>query len=82
MKEARNQSQNFNRKSILRNTTHCQSHHLQAMLTGLKRRTYGARGFNEVFSDKAKIIVSRYAMINIQEFNFTLLIGCASLAKR
>jgi len=35
---ARNQSQIFNRKSISRNTTHRQSYHLQAMLTGVKRR--------------------------------------------
>jgi len=33
-KEARNQSQIFNRKSISRNTTHRQSYHLQAMPTG------------------------------------------------
>ena len=42
-------------------------------------------GLNEVFSHKTKILVSSYAMINIisiYEFNFTLLIGCASLAKR
>jgi len=37
VKEARNQSQNLNRKSISRNTTHRQSYHLQAMLTGAKR---------------------------------------------
>ena len=37
-KEARNHSQIFNRKSISRNTTHRQSYHLQAMLTGVKRR--------------------------------------------
>ena len=36
--KARNQSQIFNRKSIWRDTTHRQSHHLQAMLTGVKRR--------------------------------------------
>jgi len=33
MKQARNQSQNFNWKSISRNTTHRQSLRLQAMLT-------------------------------------------------
>ena len=38
VKEARNQSQIFNRKSISRNTTHRQSYHLQAMLTGVIRR--------------------------------------------
>jgi len=38
VKEARNQSQILNRKSISRNTTHRQSYHLQAMLTGVKRR--------------------------------------------
>jgi len=38
LKEARNQSQIFNKKSISRNTTHRQSCHLQAMLTGVKRR--------------------------------------------
>jgi len=38
VKEARNQSQIFNRKSISRNTTHRQSYHLQAMLAGVKRR--------------------------------------------
>jgi len=38
VKEARNQSQSFNWKSISRNTTHRQSYHLQAMLTGVKRR--------------------------------------------
>jgi len=38
VKEARNQSQIFNRKSISRNTTHRQSYHLQAMLRGVKRR--------------------------------------------
>jgi len=38
VKEARNQSQIFNRKSISRNTTHRQSYHLQAMLTGVKRK--------------------------------------------
>jgi len=37
VKEARNQSQIINRKSISRNTTHRQSNHLQAMLTGVKR---------------------------------------------
>ena len=37
MKEARNQSRIFNRKSISRNTTHRQSYHLQAVLTGVKR---------------------------------------------
>jgi len=36
VKEARNQSQIFNRKSISRNTTRRQSYHLQAMLTGVK----------------------------------------------
>jgi len=34
VKQARNQSQNFNRTSISLNTTHHQSLHLQAMLTG------------------------------------------------
>jgi len=34
VKQARNQPQNFNRKSILRNTTHRQSLHLQTVLTG------------------------------------------------
>jgi len=38
VKETRNQSQIFNRKSISRNTRHRQSYHLQAMLTGVKRR--------------------------------------------
>jgi len=38
VKEARNQSQIFNRKSISRSTTHRQFYHLQAMLTGVKRR--------------------------------------------
>jgi len=38
VKETRNQSQIFNRKSISRNTTHRQSYHLHAMLTGVKRR--------------------------------------------
>jgi len=38
VKEARNQSQIFNRKSISRNTTHRQSYHLQAMLTGVKQK--------------------------------------------
>ena len=38
MKEARNESQILNRISISRNTTHRQSYHLQAMLTGVKRR--------------------------------------------
>jgi len=38
VKEARNQSQIFNRKSISHNTMHRQSYHLQAMLTGVKRR--------------------------------------------
>jgi len=37
-------------------------------------------GFYEVFSNKPKIIVSSYAMINIQEFNFIRLFGCATLA--
>jgi len=37
MKEARNQSQIFKRKSISRNTTHRQSYHLQAMLTGVEK---------------------------------------------
>jgi len=37
VKEARNQSQILNRKSISRNTTHRQSYHLQATLTGVKR---------------------------------------------
>jgi len=36
VKEARNQSQIFDRKSISRHTTHRQSYHLQAMLTGVK----------------------------------------------
>jgi len=34
VKQARNQSQNFNRKSISRNATHHHSLDLQAMLTG------------------------------------------------
>jgi len=38
VKEVRNQSQIFNRKSISRHTTHRESYHLQAMLTGVKRR--------------------------------------------
>jgi len=38
VKEARNQSQIFNRKSISRDTAHHQSYHLQAMLTSVKRR--------------------------------------------
>jgi len=38
VKEARNQSHISNRKSISHNTTHRQSYHLQAMLTGVKRR--------------------------------------------
>jgi len=38
VKEARDQSQIFNRKSISRSTTHRQSYHLQAMPTGVKRR--------------------------------------------
>jgi len=38
VKEARNQSEFFNRKSISSNTTRRQSYHLQAMLTGVKRR--------------------------------------------
>ena len=38
VKEARDQSQIFNRKSISSNTTHRQSYHLQAMLTRVKRR--------------------------------------------
>jgi len=37
VKEARIQSQIFNRKSSSRNTTHRQSYHLQAMPTGVKR---------------------------------------------
>jgi len=37
VKEARNQSQILNMKSISRNTTRRQSYHLQAMLTGVKR---------------------------------------------
>ena len=43
VKEARNQSQIFNRKSISRNTTHRQSYHLQAVLTGVKRRKANRR---------------------------------------
>jgi len=43
VKEARNQSQIFNRKSISRNTTHRQSYHLQAMLTVVKRRRANTR---------------------------------------
>jgi len=38
VKEASKQSPIFNRKSISRNTTPRQSYHLQAMLTGVKRR--------------------------------------------
>jgi len=38
VKEARNEAQSFNRKSISRNTTHRQCYHLQAMLTGVTRR--------------------------------------------
>jgi len=38
VKDARNQSQIFNRKSISRDTTHRQSYHLQVMLTGVIRR--------------------------------------------
>jgi len=34
VKEARNQSQIFNRKSTSRNITHRQSYHLQIILTG------------------------------------------------
>jgi len=43
VKEVRNQSQIFNRKSISRNTTHRQSYHLQAMPTGVKRRMVNIR---------------------------------------
>jgi len=43
VKEARNQLQIFNRKSISRNTTLHQSYHLQAMLTGVKRRKANTR---------------------------------------
>ena len=43
VKEARNQSQFFNRKSSSRNTTHRQAYHLQAMLTGVKRRKANTR---------------------------------------
>jgi len=43
VKEAKNQSQIFNRKSISRNITHRQSYHLQAMLTGVKRRKANTR---------------------------------------
>jgi len=43
VKEARNQSQIFNRKSISHNTTHRQSQHLQAMVTGVKRRKANTR---------------------------------------
>jgi len=38
VKDARNQSQILNRKSISHNITHRQSYHLQAVLTGVKRR--------------------------------------------
>jgi len=43
VKEARNQSQIFNRKSISRKITHRQSYRLQAMLTGVKRRKVNTR---------------------------------------
>jgi len=43
VKEARNQSQIFNRKSISCNITHRQSYHLQSMLTGVKRRKANTR---------------------------------------
>jgi len=43
VKEARNQSQIFNGKSISRNTTHRQSYHLRAMLTGVKHRKANRR---------------------------------------
>jgi len=43
VKEARNQSQIFNRKSISPYTTHRQSYHLHAMLTGMKRRKANTR---------------------------------------
>jgi len=43
VKEARNQSQIVNRKSISRNTTYRQSYRLQAMLTGVKRRKANTR---------------------------------------
>jgi len=43
VKEARNRSQIFHRKSISRNTTHRQSYHLQAMQTGVKTPKQGQR---------------------------------------
>jgi len=43
VKEARNQSQIFNRKSISHSTVHRQSYHLQAVLTGVKRRKANTR---------------------------------------
>jgi len=39
-------------------------------------------GFNEVFSDKTKIIFNGYAMIDVQKFNFARFLGCASLSER
>jgi len=43
VKEARNQSQISDRKFISLNITHRQSYHLQAMLTGVKRRKANTR---------------------------------------
>jgi len=43
VKETRNQSEFFNRKSISRKTTHRQSYHLHAMLTGVIRSKANTR---------------------------------------
>jgi len=43
VKDARNQSQIFYRKSISRNTAHRQPLHMQEMLTGVKRWMSHAR---------------------------------------
>ena len=54
VKEARNQSQISDRKFISRNTTHRQSYHLQAMLTGVKRRKANTRSEKETAMKKLR----------------------------
>jgi len=51
VKEARNQSQIVNKKSISRNTTHRQSLNLQAMLRGEMLEGYGKGRESKQFQD-------------------------------
>jgi len=58
VKEARNQSQIVNKKSISRNTTHRQSLNLQAMLRGEMLEGYGKGRESKQFQDWSDYIIT------------------------